>query len=112
MAETAYSNICSLKGCFSLTLQKEYMLSVWSRRWMTRYCSKEHWKLAKKFAWKSTFSFTIKLIKFIVMLIWKIIYGIGIVLVYTLFAIGTLMFWIMVFDAIEDILNPTKKNAC
>jgi type III secretory pathway lipoprotein EscJ len=112
MTEAITHKVCRLNGCSSLTLQKENISSVWSRRWMQRYCSKEHWKLAKKFAWQRVIDYGTKFILITGWLLWKIIYYTGIALFAIIYVIGSVKFAFIVIDAIEDILNPSKRHSC
>ena len=90
---------------------------------MLRYCSKEHFNIAKKMAWERVYyfvtnfvtlslHFTLWLFKILFRLLWKIIYAVGVVLVFMLYVFAAIAFWSMVFNVIDDILNPQKKATC
>ena len=114
---------CIIRDCPASTLERTYYTSLFPRRWMLRYCSKEHFNLAKKMAWDRVFHFTINFItvslqftfwlfRILFWLLWKIFYVLGIVLVVILYVFAAIAFWSMVFDVIDDILNPHKKANC
>jgi hypothetical protein len=110
---------CALTNYFAHTLENKYNSSLFPRRWMLRYCSKEHFTLGKKLAWKRVYyfivnfaliciQFTLWCIRSLFLIFWRIMYAVGIGLVVILYIFAAIAFWSMVFD----ILNPHKKVIC